>query len=43
MKQKLEDTLWELKNPFLDFYFWVKGEIYDINAMQEAISGRDRM
>ena len=33
MKTKLEESLWNLKNPFMDFYFWVKGEQYDIMAM----------
>jgi hypothetical protein len=43
MKQRLEDTLTSLKNPFIDFYLWVKGEIYDIGAMEDAILGRDKM
>lgn len=33
----------QLKNPFIEFYNWVRGECDDIEAMYEAIKGRDRI
>lgn len=30
-------------NPFVDFYMWAKGELYDLAAMREAIAGRDEI
>jgi len=32
----------ELSNPFQEFYYWIIGEINDIEALQEAIQGRDK-
>ena len=32
-----------LKNPFDEMYHWCKGEIYDIQALQEAIVQRDKI
>lgn len=29
-----------LRNPYIDLYHWVKGEIYDIEAMRNAIKKR---
>lgn len=33
----------ELSNPFNDYYNWIIGEINDIEALQEAIKGRDHI
>lgn len=38
-----DDIMEKLKNPFKEFYYWVKGEIYDIQALLDCIEGRDRM
>ena len=38
-----DDIVDKLKNPYLEFYYWVKGEIYDIQALQDVIDGRNRM
>ena len=38
MKDRLDGSLKDLKNPFADgFYLWIKGELYDLEAMQEAL------
>ena len=29
-----------LKNPYIDLYHWVKGEIYDLEAIRNSISVR---
>lgn len=33
----------EFKNPFIEFFNWVRGECDDIEALYEAIRGRDRI
>jgi hypothetical protein len=33
----------EMKNPFAEMYHWCKGEIYDIQAVIEAINGRENV
>lgn len=40
---KMEDLISQLKNPFDDLYFWIKKELYDLEAMQEAVLGRDSL
>ena len=32
-----------MKNPFAEMYHWCKGEIYDIQAVAEAIATRDNV
>jgi len=29
-----------LKNPYIDLYHWVKGELYDLDAVRDAIKVR---
>lgn len=29
-----------LKNPYIDLYHWVKGELYDLEAVKDAIKVR---
>lgn len=29
-----------LRNPYIDLYHWIKGELYDIEAMRNAIKAR---
>lgn len=38
-----DDIMEKLKNPFQEYYYWVKGEIYDIQALQDCIEGRNRL
>jgi hypothetical protein len=30
----------QLRNPYIDLYHWVKGEAYDLAAVQQAIATR---
>jgi hypothetical protein len=32
-----------LKNPFEEMYYWCKGEIYDLQALMEAVTQRDNI
>lgn len=41
LKEKGEALQTQLKNPFTEFYNWVRGECDDIESMYEAIKGRD--
>ena len=36
--ESLKHTVENLRNPFTDLYHWLKGEIYDLNAVQVALS-----
>jgi hypothetical protein len=36
-------TVNSYQNPFLHLYFWIKSEVMDITAMQQAIQGRDKL
>lgn len=33
----------ELTNPFSEFFYWIVGEIMDIESLQDAIKGRDNI
>lgn len=43
LKEKAEELSTSLKNPFTEFYNWVRGECDDVEALYEAIRGRDRL
>lgn len=43
LKEKAEALNTELRNPFTEFYNWVRGECDDIEALYEGIKGRDRI
>jgi hypothetical protein len=32
-----------LKNPFDEMYIWCKGELYDLQALQDAVDARDKV
>lgn len=32
-----------LKNPFYELYNWLKGEIYDLDALSKAVEERDNI
>jgi hypothetical protein len=36
-------TVDNLKNPYLDFFHWCKGELYDIRAMKEMILRKEEI
>lgn len=36
--ESLKHTVENLRNPFTDLYHWLKGEIYDLNAMTVALA-----
>lgn len=38
-----DDVQEKLKNPYQEFYYWIKGELYDIQALNETINGLERM
>ena len=39
----MQHMIENLKNPFEDMYYWCKGEIYDLQALQEALSGKENL
>lgn len=41
LKDEVQDHTSHLKNAFVDYYHWVKGEIADLTATQEAIDVRN--
>lgn len=41
--EQCEDLPHKLTNPLTDFFYWVKGEIYDIQALNDCFKGRDRL
>ena len=43
LKEKAEALQTELRNPFTEFYNWVRGECNDVECLYEAIRGRDRL
>ena len=40
LDDELKKAVTSLKNPFVDLYHWIKGEVYDLNAFAAALSGR---
>lgn len=43
LKDKCEGMTAQLANTFKDFYHWIRGELGDVEAAQEALAGRERM
>ena len=37
VKEQLEKLIESQKNPFEDMYHWIKGEIYDLQALERAV------
>ena len=42
-KEMSETSLKNLKNPYRDAYYWLKGELLDIKGMNEALLGREQV
>ena len=43
IKDQMEHMVDNQKNPFEDLYYWCKGEIYDLQALQEAVNCKDQV
>lgn len=43
MKDKIDDTYKQWKNPFKDAYIWLKGELLDIKSIADALYGREHV
>jgi sorting nexin-1/2 len=43
LKDKVEGMTCTLANTFKDFYHWIRGELGDVEAAQEAIAGKNRI
>ena len=39
----MEHVVENLKNPYEEMYHWCKGEIYDLQSLQDAITSRDNI
>lgn len=39
----MEHMVDNLKNPFDEMYNWVKGEVFDLSALVEAVIARDNL
>ena len=43
IREQVDLMIQEMKNPFAEMYHWCKGEIYDVQAVAEAITTRDNV
>lgn len=43
LKESMLHTIENLRNPFTDLYHWVKGEMYDVCAFQDAVLLREAL
>ena len=41
LKERVEVGAAKFKNPYKEAYIWLKGEFMDVNAMHEALQGRE--
>lgn len=41
LKERIEDGVKKLKNPYNEAYIWLKGEFMDVIGMYEALQGRE--
>jgi uncharacterized protein (UPF0335 family) len=41
MKERIENTHKNWKNSYKDIYIWLKGELLDIKAVADALTGRE--
>ena len=42
-KKATDNLINSYQNPYHELYHWIKGEIYDIQAMTECVAGRDNI
>jgi hypothetical protein len=43
MKEKIESTYKDWKNPYKDAYIWLKGELLDVKGIADALAGREHV
>eukprot|EP00349_Pseudokeronopsis_sp_Brazil_P010769 CAMPEP_0202977490 /NCGR_PEP_ID=MMETSP1396-20130829/84278_1 /ASSEMBLY_ACC=CAM_ASM_000872 /TAXON_ID= /ORGANISM="Pseudokeronopsis sp., Strain Brazil" /LENGTH=287 /DNA_ID=CAMNT_0049716239 /DNA_START=131 /DNA_END=995 /DNA_ORIENTATION=+ len=43
IKEKIDNVVDNLKNPFDEMYNWCKGELYDLHALADAVGARDNI
>jgi len=43
LKSQIEHMVDNLKNPFDEMYNWVKGEVYDLSALMEAVQSKENL
>ena len=43
LKESMTHTNSNLRNSFVDIYHWVQGELYDIQALVDAVSSRHKI
>ena len=43
IKEQVSSLAEAMKNPYFNIYHWVKGEIYDIEAVNDAITTKDKI
>lgn len=43
LRNKCEGMTRELSNTFKDFYYWIRGEMSDAEAVLDAINGKERL
>ena len=43
IKEQVSVLCENMKNPYFNIYHWVKGEIFDIEAVNNAISKKDKI
>ena len=43
LKDQMEHMIDNFKNPFEEMYHWTKGEIYDLEALAEAVTAKDNL
>lgn len=43
LKSQMDHMVENLKNPYEDMYHWCKGEMYDLQALADAIAARDNI
>jgi hypothetical protein len=41
LQESMVSTSASLKNPYIDLYHWVKGELYDLDAVRDAVKVRN--
>jgi hypothetical protein len=43
IKESVSNLCENLKNPYLNLYHWVKGEIFDIESVNLALTNKDKI
>ena len=41
LKEKMDQTYENWKNPYKEAYLWLKGELLDLKGLSDALNGRD--